>query len=139
MILPKRFSPSFDVMTYSRQSIEGSAIILNGADGLNIADNTQVVGGGSVKTQPIYVSGFNFFELLVQAGDFNLSLVKLDPRDNFTELYELAMGSTVNNGGISKLSIEAHGLHTIKLKLSNNDPVNVSWIGSIYGFNLSKI
>lgn len=76
MILPKRFSPSFDVMTFSRQSIEGSAIILNGTDGLNIADNTQVTGGGSVKTQPIYVSGFNYFELVFKAGLFNVSLVK---------------------------------------------------------------
>lgn len=139
MILPKRFSPSFDVMTFSRQSIEGSAIILNGTDGLNIADNTQVTGGGSVKTQPIYVSGFNYFELVFKAGLFNVSLVKLDPRDNSTELYEIAMGSVADIFAITRLTLELHGLHTIKLKLSNTDPTNVSWIETIYGFNLSKI
>lgn len=139
MILPKRFAPSFDAMTFSRQSIEGSAIILSGSDGLNIADNTQVTGGGSVKTQPIYVSGFNYFELVFKAGNFSVSLVKLDPRDNSTELYEVAMGSVPDIYSITRLAIELHGLHTVKLKLSNNDASSISWIETIYGLNLSKI
>lgn len=138
MILPKRFAPSFDAMTFSRQSIEGSAIVLSGSDGLNIADSTQVTGGGSVKTQPIYVAGFNFFKLMFQAGTFAVSLVVLDPRDNATELYEEAMGSVADITAITRLTLELSGLHTIKVKFANQDPSNVSWIGSVYGLYLSK-
>jgi hypothetical protein len=139
MILPKRFAPSSDVMLYSRQSIEASAIVLSGADGLNIANDTQIAGGGAVVTQPIYVAGFNWFKLVLQAGDVSASLVMLDPQDNATELYEYAMGSASNNGGISQLQLELHGMHTIKLKISNNSPSAVNSIGTIWGLVLSKI
>ena len=141
MILPMRFAPGYDSMPQSRQTIEASAIVLNGADGLNLTLPYAIAPGAGVTTGAIYVAGFNYFTVLLMcgSGQLGVAIVTLDPNDNTTELHETSIGSTNGPGVTTRLEKEMHGLHTIKLKFFNSDVVNVSYISTLYGLYLSTI
>lgn len=143
MILPMRFAPSYDVQAFSRQTVEATAVVLNGTDGLNISPALTLAAAGSVKTQPIYVAGYNLFNVKLKGGgtDANIGviIVELDPTDNATELFEHGMGSTVDPFAIGVVEKILHGMHTIKLKFYNTSAVNTAVIDTIYGLRLATI
>lgn len=137
-ILPKLIVPPYDAQPLSRQMLATTAVIYNGADGLNITPGT-IAAGAALKTGVIFAPGFDWIEIDAETGgaapnNNPLGIAIVHCNEASAEIVEetlgqIAAGVTQTNGVVRA---PLAGLYLFKLKFYGVDgPTNlhnVRWL-----------
>jgi hypothetical protein len=114
MILPIRIAAPFDSLPFSRAGIAATAVVLNGATGLNIPDSQLVAAAPGTYYQTstwILAAGFDYFSLLGLASTFTVpngvevSAIPVSAANPTQQLDAVQWGS-LSSGQYSRVSQE---------------------------------
>lgn len=134
MIQPLRIALPQDSLPFAAITLQPSALVLNNATGLNIADNTGVLAGNTYQTADfVLAQGMNYASLIAwctptaPAGATIVRIIPVSASNVTQQLDAIEMGS-ITAGGYQRVSCPIDGVYGFHLRFepAGNGPININ-------------